>query len=67
MQAIKNIFIGGVYTDNFRDRDSGGPECESYMPWEFRVLVTSLMVNFSIKIGPFVSIYPKIPQKVSRE
>jgi hypothetical protein len=41
------MLIGGVYTDDYRDRDTGGPECDGYMSWEFRVIITAILVRCS--------------------
>lgn len=44
-EILKDIFIGGVFTDELQDRDNGGPECVRYMTLKFRLLVSVVMVR----------------------
>ena len=49
-----DVFIGGVHTSEFQDRDNGGPECAEYMSLDFKITITMLMVKV-IKIGSSLS------------
>jgi hypothetical protein len=44
-RPIRDAFIQGVYTETFRDRDNGGPECAEYMSVEFRITVNIILVR----------------------
>jgi hypothetical protein len=45
METLKNMFIGGVYTEGSLDRDTGGPECNAYMSFEYRLTITLIIVK----------------------
>jgi hypothetical protein len=45
IEFIKSIFIGGVFDDEHLSRDNGGAECLAYMTFQFRLIVSLLMVN----------------------
>lgn len=42
---IYKAFLGGVF--NKDDRDNGGPECASYLTFEYRLIVTLCIVNIN--------------------
>lgn len=44
---FRDAFLGGVYTETFRDRDNGGPECAEYMSIKFRIITSFFMVRFN--------------------
>ncbi len=42
---IADTFLGGVHTKDVEDRENGGPLCDSYMTFEFRLIVSLIMVR----------------------
>ncbi len=40
-------FIGGIHTNDFQDRDNGGPECANYMSMNFKLSISIIMVLFN--------------------
>ena len=47
LDTVKDIFIGGVFTDEIEDIDNGGPECAASMTFQFRLTVTIICVSFN--------------------
>ena len=46
--SISNIFLKGVHSEIFNDRDNGGPDCAGYMSLEFKLGSTAMMVRMNI-------------------
>ena len=44
MDSIKDIFIGGVFTEELREKDNGGPECVASITLKFRLTVSLVAV-----------------------
>lgn len=45
VEGLVKVFIAGVYTEDLKHMDNGGPECAAYMSTTFRLCINLCVVN----------------------